>query len=177
MGPDTQYARNRGFESLREMSRYYCISMDLPTGTRIKEVELRGRSRQQMGVPVQAAYRNKRPYEKPRRYVSLSRWAKQHRDELSRVTFGNGEYDPNWRKRSEYTRWRQAVLKRDRFRCTRCHGKKHLTVHHIIPASVANELRYVEFNGQTLCTGCHDRQPHQYDPAFWERMVKRRPKR
>ena len=123
-------------------------------------------------MPVQAL--NRTPPTK--RYVSISRWAKQHRDKLCRVTFGAQLDDRDWRKNKEYTRWRESVLKRDRFACTRCHSRKRLTVHHIIPASVAPELRYALFNGQTLCRACHQTQQHQLDPAFWERMVRRRPR-
>lgn len=123
-------------------------------------------------VPVQAPDHRQHTT----RYISLSRWAKKHRDRLSRVNFGAEMPDRNWRRKREYADWRNDVLLRDRFRCTACSSRRKLSVHHIIPASVAPELRYEVFNGQTLCERCHKEQEHQYDPEFWKRMVTRRPK-
>jgi len=123
-------------------------------------------------APVQAP--NRRP--KTHRYISLSRWSKNHRERLQSVNFGAPKPDRNWRKKKAYDYWRRSVLVRDGHRCTSCTRQRNITVHHIIPAAVAPELRYEVFNGQTLCDDCHRKQKHQQDPEFWVKMITRRPK-
>lgn len=61
----------------------------------------------------------------------------------------------HWRKTTNYRQWRTLVVSRDNNTCQFCGGKKDLTAHHIIPASVAPDLRYHEHNGITLCKACH----------------------
>lgn len=111
-----------------------------------------------------------------RKRKSISRWAKDHRDELSQIDFQKNKRHPlrNWRTRKEYDRWRRDVLINDNFRCVNCGTKESLTVHHKIPASVAPALSYVDWNGETLCDPCHRKQLHQYDDAFWIRLIGKR---
>ena len=57
-----------------------------------------------------------------------------------------------------YKRFRQTVLKRDKFTCQMCEAKgkrARLQVHHIYKWASASSLRYDEQNGITLCRTCH----------------------
>jgi 5-methylcytosine-specific restriction endonuclease McrA len=53
-----------------------------------------------------------------------------------------------------FTKWREAVLNRDHWRCRRCNSPERLHVHHIIKRSDIR-LDTLE-NGITLCHVCHD---------------------
>lgn len=59
----------------------------------------------------------------------------------------------------EYKLWRMAVLKRDGFKCKKCHKKlakgSPLQVHHIRKYADYPELRFILSNGITLCWNCH----------------------
>jgi len=60
------------------------------------------------------------------------------------------------RKTREYRHWRDAVLKRDGYRCRKCGStKRRLDTHHIFPFTEYPELRFVVGNGITLCVRCH----------------------
>lgn len=106
-----------------------------------------------------------------RKRPSISRWAKDNRDLLRTVQFGTDAPDPRWRHKRAYGRWRNAVLERDQHRCVRCGATRRLTAHHKIPRAVCPALQYEVVNGETLCEKCHEKVPHQFDPAFWEKMV------
>lgn len=52
-------------------------------------------------------------------------------------------------------KWKQAVLERDNYKCTKCGATEDLHAHHIKAFSVYPELRYEVENGITLCRTCH----------------------
>lgn len=60
------------------------------------------------------------------------------------------------RKSVQYKIWREAVFKRDNYKCIWC-GKKgsSLNADHIKPFAYHPELRFDVNNGRTLCLGCH----------------------
>ena len=62
----------------------------------------------------------------------------------------------------EYHQWRNAVLKRDKYICQHCGGKKckekALNAHHIKSATAYPELRTDVNNGLTLCKRCHEKE-------------------
>lgn len=63
------------------------------------------------------------------------------------------------KKRNNYTyrKWRESVLKRDRYRCKECGDTNNLEVHHIKPFARFPELRFDLDNGLTLCRKCHNK--------------------
>lgn len=65
---------------------------------------------------------------------------------------------PKKPQRVKLTPWRNAVLKRDRYRCQDCGGWENLEVHHIKPWKKFPELRIVVSNGITLCKSCHKKE-------------------
>ena len=55
-----------------------------------------------------------------------------------------------------YREWRDAVLKRDSYRCVRCGASGcRLEAHHIKQFAYFPELRLSVENGMTLCQTCH----------------------
>lgn len=67
----------------------------------------------------------------------------------------------NKRKGREYLEWREAVFKRDAYKCTKCDDTdKKLHAHHIIGWDENPELRVDVNNGMTLCTSCHNKEHH-----------------
>lgn len=68
---------------------------------------------------------------------------------------GNGKHDKE-RKAAKYSRWREAVYKRDNHTCRICMVKGgYLHAHHIKIWSKHKDLRYELDNGITLCRECH----------------------
>ena len=59
------------------------------------------------------------------------------------------------RKSIEYSLWRQAVFKRDGYKCVECGSTKKIQGDHIKPFALFPELRFVIDNGRTLCYECH----------------------
>lgn len=59
---------------------------------------------------------------------------------------------------SIYQEWRNKVFKRDNYTCRMC-GKRgvSLEAHHKFPFSIIPYLRFVVWNGITLCKKCHSR--------------------
>ena len=55
----------------------------------------------------------------------------------------------------EYRIWREAVFKRDGWKCIWCGSKIKLNADHIKPFSLYPELRLALDNGRTLCESCH----------------------
>ena len=61
-----------------------------------------------------------------------------------------------WRPKSlEYKLWREAVFKRDNWKCIWCGKKGNIEADHIKPFAYFPELRYAIDNGRTLCVPCH----------------------
>lgn len=80
--------------------------------------------------------------------------------------YHQGEKHPNWKGNSsenhrlrnslEMRLWREAIFKRDDYRCMSC-GERGLEIHadHILPFALFPRLRFDLNNGRTLCVGCH----------------------
>ena len=75
--------------------------------------------------------------------------------------------NPNWRENVgidfkkirdsyEYFLWRDAVYKRDGYRCAQCGATDRLEAHHIKALVRHPELACAIDNGQTLCRSCHE---------------------
>lgn len=73
------------------------------------------------------------------------------------------------RNTSKYRRWRQAVLFRDGYKCTRCGAETNLEVHHIYPVKLFPEMAIDIENGITLCKKCH----YEEDGRFYSEKVAR----
>ena len=84
-----------------------------------------------------------------------------------------GENHHNWKggisgererfmQASEYKDWRNAVLKRDNYRCQCCGAKGRLVAHHLKAYHNHPDLRTVESNGVTMCRSCHEKFHNQY---------------
>jgi hypothetical protein len=58
----------------------------------------------------------------------------------------------------EYKEWRNAVFKRDRYKCHKCGSKKGIQAHHIKGWAKHPESRFDVDNGVTLCIDCHANQ-------------------
>lgn len=54
-----------------------------------------------------------------------------------------------------YNKFRDEILERDEYKCTRCGVSGNLHIHHIVPWNVNEELRYDKNNVITLCCTCH----------------------
>lgn len=69
------------------------------------------------------------------------------------------------RESTEYKLWREAVLKRDNYKCVQCGLKRGwnkelkmritIEVDHIKPFALFPELRFAIDNGRCLCVSCH----------------------
>ena len=59
------------------------------------------------------------------------------------------------RMNPESSKWRRAVLKRDKGVCRVCHATDNLEVHHILPFRSHPTERWDVDNGITLCHDCH----------------------
>lgn len=81
-----------------------------------------------------------------------------------RKTFYKSQHDP------QREVWRLAVLKRDKWKCLKCGSgiKMNLNTHHIKPFSTHPALRYVVFNGITLCKKCHKQM--NGNEEGWEKL-------
>ena len=92
-------------------------------------------------------------------------------DPVSRAAFGMvlEYFFPQWREGApvdalglvveraskEVRNWRQAVLQRDGYQCTRCGSSKRLEAHHVVRWADSPFLRVDVSNGETLCKECH----------------------
>lgn len=85
------------------------------------------------------------------------------------ASWNSGELNKNWkggisgvaslRWAPEYRIWQKTVFQRDRFLCIICESpnthKNPLHAHHIVPWSIAEELRFEISNGMTIHKECH----------------------
>lgn len=79
------------------------------------------------------------------------------------------------RKRNEADRLFQEVcLKRNPY-CEAC-GKQATQIHHFVPRSLSNNLRYDLNNGISLCKGCHHKHHAAGDPAIYEAITRNKSK-
>lgn len=87
----------------------------------------------------------------------------EHRKKLSMIV---GERTSNWkggitpktkklRRNWNYKLWREAVFKRDGYKCVLCAAPGDLNADHIKRWSQYPELRFTLSNGRTLCVPCH----------------------
>lgn len=93
----------------------------------------------------------KRPEEMKRKLsatkqgVPLNEWIGYTKPEILRL-----------RLCGEYSHWRQAVFKRDKYTCQICYATKvFLNAHHIKSFATCIEERFEITNGITLCEKCH----------------------
>jgi hypothetical protein len=98
--------------------------------------------------------------------------------------WATGERNRNWRggvtpehekfrKSLEYKEWRNAVLKRDKWKCVKCgvvqSRKVKMIVDHIKPFTLFPELRLVVNNGRTFCKPCDDKYGFKWNRHLsWE---------
>lgn len=59
------------------------------------------------------------------------------------------------RKTRGYRAWRETVVCRDGYQCTKCGSTDDLHAHHIKPWATNPDLRFDSSNGVTLCGPCH----------------------
>lgn len=85
-----------------------------------------------------------------RKFKGLCRRCLQPPNPQSATAIRRREYG-----RSQYRRWRKAVLERDGYICQGCGSMKNLEADHILPWSTHPEIRYEVSNGRTLCRPCH----------------------
>lgn len=118
----------------------------------------------------------------------------EHRANLSKALKGRkawwipkGEKAYNWqggktaelqriRNTVQYKEWREAVFKRDRYRCLDCGLKNErglgktlrLNADHIYSFAKYPRLRFELENGRTLCEDCHRKTPNFGVKANWQ---------
>lgn len=68
----------------------------------------------------------------------------------------------NWRQKKADALFQQMRVGK---KCEVC-GKPAQVVHHFVPKSVSNRLRYDTKNGIILCNGCHMRHHQAGDPLI-----------
>jgi hypothetical protein len=116
--------------------------------------------RRRLGVPRPSAVR-----------LQLSRAFKGERSHFWRG--GLTKTNALIRESTEYTQWREAVLKRDNYTCVDCGSRKRLQADHIKQFAFYPSLRFELSNGRTLCIECHrktptwgnNRSPHLHEAA------------
>jgi hypothetical protein len=77
------------------------------------------------------------------------------------------------RQSPEYRAWRNAVLKRDGYRCIYCHSPDNLEAHHLYSFASFPELRFDTYNGITCCNFHHKLTPNygSKEKAFSQRII------
>ncbi len=123
-------------------------------------------------------------------------WAKGNKHGVDRIPWNKGlkgfmagPRNSNWRggvtskhekirKSDEYKKWRNEVLKRDKWRCVKCgvvqSRKVKVIVDHIKPFTLFLALRFVVENGRTLCKKCDDKYGFKWNRHLsWEKNFKR----
>lgn len=86
-----------------------------------------------------------------KRFCSLNCWY-QHNQLENHYGWTGGQDE---RINPSSSKWRAAVLKRDKYFCRICHSNKHLNVHHVIRFGKDKNKRWNVDNGLTLCDTCH----------------------
>jgi hypothetical protein len=66
----------------------------------------------------------------------------------------NGK-DDTIRNSIEHKLWREAIFKRDDYKCRKCIKGGYLHPHHILNFSSHREVRFAIDNGITFCENCH----------------------
>jgi hypothetical protein len=98
--------------------------------------------------------------------IANSHIGKHHSVETKKKMGSKGSKNGSWkggitpinkilRNSIEYKLWRQAVYKRDNFKCIWCGKKGVIHADHIKPFAYFPELRFAIDNGRTLCIDCH----------------------
>lgn len=91
-------------------------------------------------------------YSTPRLFCNNNCWGTYYfGDEYGSITPNNIII----RQSVEYKKWREAVFKRDNYKCVWCGQGSNLNADHIKPFSRFPALRLVAENGRTLCNPCH----------------------
>jgi endogenous inhibitor of DNA gyrase (YacG/DUF329 family) len=63
---------------------------------------------------------------------------------------------PRAKYKGELKRWREAVFRRDQFKCVECGRSGEIQAHHIQTLSDRPDLALELSNGKTLCVPCHE---------------------
>ena len=91
--------------------------------------------------------------------LQISGYLKQTDEKTLKIThwdINNGMAETAHKRISyQYRKWRENVLARDNYLCTKCGSKNNLEAHHIEKFSECENKRYELHNGITLCTQCH----------------------
>lgn len=96
----------------------------------------------------------------------------------------SGEKHPMWkggitpinqviRHSDKYKLWREAVFKRDGYRCFDC-GERggRLEADHLYPFAFYPRLRFEINNGQTVCKNCHKERTRRMLKVHWKNQYK-----
>lgn len=79
-------------------------------------------------------------------------------DKILKSSSSDTESNLTNRNSPEYIKWRDTVLKRDKYKCQCCGFNQNLQAHHIENFADNPSLRVDVSNGITLCEGCHSIQ-------------------
>lgn len=76
----------------------------------------------------------------------------------------------SWRGCAEDREWRDAVFKRDGYKCVMCGAGGRLEADHIEPVATNPEKRHEASNGRTLCVPCHKKTPTYGWRSYWVKV-------
>ena len=74
-----------------------------------------------------------------------------------------------------WSRLREQVLEKGGYKCSKCHGRRRLEVHHIIPRHIEPDKKYDIMNLTILCNFCHKKlhyKPLPKDALEWQTFMK-----
>jgi 5-methylcytosine-specific restriction endonuclease McrA len=77
----------------------------------------------------------------------------------------------NWRNSTEYHKWRNSVINRDK-KCVICGATEHLTAHHMNHDSYFKDQRFDVNNGVTLCSKCHMNFHNNFKRSYRQKCTK-----